>query len=141
VTSSYTNLSSSTFATSGHTWAIDTVRIDQWLWAVRLCKTRAIATAACRGGHVKVNGRPAKAATPVRAGDRVEAYLAQWQRVVDVVQPIDKRVGAKIAADCLVDHSEPRPPRDFAPPPFRRDPGTGRPTKRDRRRLDRLRNR
>ena len=90
---------------------------------------------------MKVNGRPAKAATPVRAGDRVEAYLAQWQRVVDVVQPIDKRVGAKIAADCLVDHSEPRPQRDFAPPPFRRDPGAGRPTKKDRRRLDRLRNR
>jgi ribosome-associated heat shock protein Hsp15 len=77
----------------------------------------------------------------VRAGDRVEAYLAQWQRVVEVVQPIEKRVGAKIAADCLVDHSEPRPPRDFAPPPFRRDPGAGRPTKKDRRRLDRLRNR
>lgn len=100
-----------------------------------------MATAACRGGHVKVNGRPAKAATPVRVGDRVEAYLAQWQRVVDVVQPIDKRVGAEVAATCLIDHSPPRPQRDFVPPVFRRDPGAGRPTKKDRRRLDRLRNR
>ena len=100
-----------------------------------------MATAACRGGHVKVNGRPAKAATPVRVGDRVEAHLAHWQRVVDVVQLIDKRVGAEVAAKCLIDHSPPRPPREVLPPVFRRDPGSGRPTKKDRRRLDRLRNR
>jgi ribosome-associated heat shock protein Hsp15 len=118
---------------------IDAVRVDLWLWAVRLYKTRANAAAACRGGHVTVNGRPAKAATPVRIGDRVEADTERQLRIVEVARAIDKRVGAPIAAECFVDHS-PRPrPRD---PAFgRRDPGSGRPTKRDRRQIDRLRGR
>lgn len=99
-----------------------------------------MATDACRGGHVRVNGSPAKAATPVRAGDAVEAHLGGRLRLVDVVAPIAKRVGAPSAAECLVDHSPPPPARDPAAPP-RRDQGAGRPTKRDRRQLDRLRQR
>lgn len=74
----------------------------------------------------------------VRAGDRIEARIAQRQRVVEVVQVIAKRVGAPLAAECLVDHSPPVE-RDPAEPVLQRDRGTGRPTKRDRRQIDRLR--
>jgi ribosome-associated heat shock protein Hsp15 len=114
-------------------------RIDVWLWAVRLYKSRSLATDACKGGHVKVNGRAAKAATPVKVGDRVEARAGDRQRIVEVVRLLDKRVGAPIAAECLVDHSPPAPPREYVAPLFQRDRGTGRPTKRDRRQIDRMR--
>ena len=120
---------------------MEATRVDKWLWAVRLCKTRSAATAACGGGHVRVNGVAAKPATPVRVGDRVEAHLHGRQRVLEVVRVVDKRVGAPVAAECLVDHSPPPPPKDEFPPVFPRMPGTGRPTKRDRRRLDRFRSR
>ncbi len=121
---------------------MDTARIDQWLHAVRLTKTRSEAAAACRGGHVKVNGRAAKPSTTVSAGDRVDAYLHRRARVVEVVRPIIKRVGAAIAVDCFVDHSPPPPERDRDEAMFAvRDRGTGRPTKRDRRQIDRLRGR
>ena len=121
---------------------MDDLRVDQWLWAVRLYRSRSLATAACRGGHVRVNGRPAKPATPVRVGDRIEAHVAERDRVLEVVRLIDKRVGAPIAAECLVDHSPPAPPREVVPPPlFHRARGTGRPTKKDRRALDRFRDR
>lgn len=115
--------------------------MDQWLWAVRLCKTRSLAAAACRGGHVEVNGRAAKPATPVHVGDLVTAYVAERHRIVEVVRLIDKRVAAPVAAECLVDHSPPPPPREYVAPLFPRDKGSGRPTKKDRRSLDRLRNR
>lgn len=120
---------------------MDATRVDRWLWSVRLFKTRSDATAACRGGHVRVNGTPAKPATPVRVGDRIEARVHGWHRVLEVAKVIDKRVGAAIAAGCLVDLSPPPPPKDEGPPTFARDRGSGRPTKRERRQLDRLRNR
>src|SRR5688500_5772514 len=60
--------------TTCHDVAIDTTRVDIWLWAVRIYKTRSSATAACRGGHVRVNRATAKASTPVKLGDRVEAF-------------------------------------------------------------------
>lgn len=114
-------------------------RVDRWLWAVRLYKTRSSATSACTGGHVKINGAPAKASTPVRVGDRVTTHLHGRHRELEVVRLIDKRVGASIAAECLVDHSPPLPPKDETFPAFAREAGAGRPTKRDRRRLDRFR--
>ena len=120
---------------------MDATRVDRWLWAVRLYKTRSSASAACRGGHVRVNGAPAKPATPVRVGDRVEARVNQRDRVLEVLRVIDSRVSASVAADCVVDHSPPPPARELATPTFVRDPAAGRPTKRDRRRLDRFRNR
>ena len=120
---------------SGH----ESVRVDSWLWAVRLFKTRSAATDACRGGHVKVNGATAKASTPVRVGDRVAARVHDRDRVVEAVRLIDKRVGPPVAAECFLDHSPPPPPREAFVPSFERLAGTGRPTKRDRRRLDRLR--
>lgn len=119
----------------------DSARVDQWLWAVRMTKTRSDAAAACRGGHVKVNAKTAKPATAVKPGDTVEAFLHDRERVLEVVTLIVKRVGAAVAVDCYVDHSPPPPVYEAAGPNFERDPGAGRPTKRDRRQLDRLRGR
>lgn len=119
---------------------IETGRIDQWLHAVRITKTRSDAAAACRGGHVKINGKAAKPSSPVKVGDRVEALVKQRQRVAEVTRVIIKRVGASIAAECYVDHSPPPPERDHVQPLFAvRDRGAGRPTKRDRRKIDQLR--
>ena len=87
------------------------VRVDVWLWAVRVFKTRSAATAACRAGH---------------------------EQVLEVVQLLTKRVGAPVAAKAYVDHSPPPPPALHAAVP-RRDRRTGRPTKKDRREMDRLR--
>jgi ribosome-associated heat shock protein Hsp15 len=120
---------------------LDETRVDKWLWAVRLFKTRGAATEACRGGHVRVNGSPVKSASPVRSGDRVEAHVHGRARVVEVVRVIDKRVGPPVAATCLVDHSPAPPPADAAGVFLVRDRGAGRPTKRDRRQIDRFRTR
>ncbi len=118
---------------------MDETRVDKWLWAVRMFKTRGLATDACRGGHVRVNGTPAKAAATVRVGDRVEARVHGRARVLEVVRVIDKRVGPPVAAACLIDHSPPDPAAAQEPAVFARERGTGRPTKRDRRQLDRFR--
>jgi ribosome-associated heat shock protein Hsp15 len=112
--------------------------VDRWLWAVRLTKTRTDAAAACRGGHVRVNDRPAKPATTVSAGDQVRARVGDTTRVVEVVRVIQKRVGAADAAACFIDRT-PAPPPNAPLPVARRDRGAGRPTKRDRRILDRFR--
>ena len=117
--------------------AADETRIDRWLCAVRLAKTRPLATRLCEGGHVLVNGLPAKPSTKVRAGDRVEAHIADRERVVEVLRPIESRVGAVAAATCYVDHS---PPVVRVPgPEIRIVRGEGRPGKRLRRELERLR--
>ncbi|MDX6233601.1 MAG: ribosome-associated heat shock protein Hsp15 [Nocardioidaceae bacterium] len=118
---------------------MDATRIDRWLWAVRLSKTRSDATALCKSGHVDVNGRAAKPATTIAAGDRIEARLHGEHRTFEVVQVIDKRVGAPIALECYVDHTPPPPPKDESAPVAARERGAGRPTKRDRRDIDRLR--
>ena len=119
---------------------MEQTRVDRWLWAVRLYRTRSLATEACRGGHVKVNGSTAKPATTVGVGDRVEAFSGR-QRVLEVVRVIDTRVGAPIAAACVIDHSPPPPPREERSAGLVWEPGSGRPSKRDRRQMDRLRNR
>lgn len=112
-------------------------RVDKWLWAVRVYKTRAQATEACRAGHVRVGRAAVKPAHTVRVGDRVSVTKDGWERDLEVVKAVDKRVGAALAAACLADHSPPPPPREQAPAPlFAR---VGRPTKRDRRQLDRFR--
>jgi ribosome-associated heat shock protein Hsp15 len=111
--------------------------MDRWLCAVRLVRTRPLATRLCEGGHVFVNGSPAKPSTKVRTGDRVEAFIADRQRVVAVMRPIDSRVGAAVAATCYVDHSPPVVPQ--AGPTIMLVRGEGRPGKRLRRELERLR--
>jgi len=117
--------------------AIAETRIDRWLCAVRLVKTRPLATQLCEGGHVTVKGLPAKPSTKVRTGDRVEAFIADRRRIVEVVRPIESRVGAAIAETCYVDHSPPVV-TDAGPAvmPVR---GEGRPSKRLRRDFERLR--
>jgi ribosome-associated heat shock protein Hsp15 len=117
--------------------ATDETRIDRWLCAVRLVKTRPLATRLCEGGHVLVNGSPAKPSTKVRAGDRVEALIADRERVVEVMRPIESRVGAAVAATCYVDHSP--PVVSEAGPEIMPIRGEGRPSKRLRRELERLR--
>jgi len=114
--------------------------VDRWLWAVRLTKTRTDAAAACRGGHVRVNDRPAKPATTVTAGDEVRVRSGGTAKVVEVVRVIQKRVGAPDAATCYLDRT-PKPTPEALVPIARRDRGTGRPTKRDRRVMDRFRQR
>lgn len=116
------------------------MRIDRWVWAVRLYKTRSLATQACKGGHVKLNGAAAKPAATVRVGDRVAAFAGR-ERVYEVVRLIDTRVSAALAAECIIDHSPPPPPAEQRAMGLVWEPGTGRPTKRDRRQIDRLRNR
>ena len=113
--------------------------MDAWLWAVRIYKTRSMSTDACKGGHVTVNGTSAKPATKVKVGDRVEARAAQRLRILEVVRVIDKRVGAAVAAEALADHSPPPPEPELTAPALTRDRGAGRPTKRDRRAIDRFR--
>ncbi len=119
---------------------METTRVDKWLWSIRLYKTRTAAGQACRAGHVSVNGAKAKPSSPVRVGDRVDARVGQWARSVEVTRVIDARVGAKIAVECYVDHSPPPPSRDVADLiEGVRDRGAGRPTKKDRREMERLR--
>jgi ribosome-associated heat shock protein Hsp15 len=120
---------------------VESTRVDRWLWSVRLYKTRSDATEACRAGHVRINDVRVKPAAVVRVGDTVSARAGGRERVVEVVRVIDTRVGAPIAAQCLVDHSPPPPaPDEFGLVPVR-DRGAGRPSKRDRRQLDSARGR
>jgi ribosome-associated heat shock protein Hsp15 len=121
--------------------APSSTRVDSWIWAVRLAKTRSAATAACRAGHVQVNGERAKAAQPVRIGDEVRLRTSDLERTVRVARPVAKRVGAVVAAECLVDLTPPPPPREEVPVTVQRDRGAGRPTKRERRDLEKLRGR
>ena len=117
---------------------MDSTRVDRWLWAVRLTKTRPDAAVACRGGHVRVNDRPAKPATMVSPGDEVRARIGDRTRIVEVVRVIQKRIGAADAVTCYLDRSPALPPTPYAPVAVRYR-GAGRPTKRDRRMLDRWR--
>jgi ribosome-associated heat shock protein Hsp15 len=117
---------------------MDETRIDKWLCAVRVVKTRTLATQACDGGHVEVNDKAAKPSTAVHVGDRVLARIEQTERILVVVRVIDKRLSAAVAAECFVDHT-PVVEREPYVPIFVRESGAGRPTKRDRRDLDRLR--
>ncbi|MEU1624739.1 RNA-binding S4 domain-containing protein [Streptomyces sp. NPDC020096] len=118
-----------------------TVRVDSWIWSVRLTKTRSLAASACRGGHVRVNGERVKPAHPVRLGDEVRLHHAGRERIVVVARVVRKRVGAPVAAECFIDNSPPPPPREDVAAVAQRDRGTGRPTKRHRRDLERLRGR
>lgn len=117
-------------------------RLDKWLWAVRLYKSRALATDACRAGSVAVNGLTAKPGRDVRVGELVEVRQGLITRTLRVVGVPRSRVGAKLVAEHCTDLT---PESEFAKARMHRlqqtlarDKGSGRPTKRDRRLLDRL---
>ncbi|MBI4013599.1 MAG: RNA-binding S4 domain-containing protein [Candidatus Rokubacteria bacterium] len=116
------------------------VRVDRWLWAARFYKTRSLAHAACEGGKVDVSGQAAKPSRAVRVGDRLRVTLGEWRREV-VIRGLGERRGPATEARALYeDLSPPPPPRGRRqPPPVLRTPGLGRPTKRERRLIERLR--
>lgn len=116
------------------------VRLDAWLWGVRMYKTRSAATAACRAGHVRLNGQPTKASQAVRPGDTIRLRQPGRERILEVTGLLAKRVGAPEAVRHYIDHSPEPVPRELLAVP-RRDRGAGRPTKRERRQLDQLRGR
>jgi ribosome-associated heat shock protein Hsp15 len=113
-------------------------RLDAWIWAVRLVKTRSAATAMCRAGHVRVNGERAKAAQSLKIGDEVRLRTGDVGRIVVVRQVFAKRVGAPQAALAFDDLTPPPLPPEERVVVAARDRGAGRPTKRDRRAIDRL---
>jgi ribosome-associated heat shock protein Hsp15 len=113
-------------------------RLDAWIWAVRLVKTRSAATAMCRAGHVRVNGERAKAAQPLKIGDEIRLRVGDEGRIVVVRQILAKRVGAPQAAVAYDDLTPAPLPREERVVIAARDRGAGRPTKRDRRKIDEL---
>jgi len=119
---------------------MDSVRIDRWLCATRLYKTRSQSQQACSGGLVKLNGASVRPSHPVHAGDEVRAEAPRGLVIWQVKALAEKRLSATLAAALYDDHTPPPPPREereeaLAP----RERGTGRPTKAERRALDRLR--
>ncbi|MDQ0648844.1 ribosome-associated heat shock protein Hsp15 [Microbacterium natoriense] len=117
---------------------MDAARIDSWLWAVRAYKTRSAATTACRAGHIRLNGDKVKAAQHVRIGDEVRIRISGFDRILIVRQILVKRVGAPVAALAYEDRTPEREPQAAL---GLRDRGAGRPTKRERREIDKLRGR
>ena len=115
------------------------VRIDKWLWAARFFKSRTLAAAACDGGKVDVNGDAAKPSKTVRPGDLLRVTLPRGRRIVRVAALAERRGGGSEAALLYEDLTPPPPPREArTAPPAYRPPGAGRPTKRERRHIDRL---
>ena len=119
--------------------SVGSARLDSWLSAVRLYKTRTLSTAACRAGHVRVNGERAKAAQPLHIGDEVRVRSGGFDRILVVQKLLVKRVGAVDAATALIDITPPPPPREEVALAPIRERGAGRPTKRERRDIERLR--
>jgi ribosome-associated heat shock protein Hsp15 len=129
------------------------VRVDKWLWAVRICPTRTVATELCGAGRVHVGGERAKPSRLVVEGDEV-TISGNWRiSACRVERLIEKRVGAPVAVACYTDLTPPEPDGpgagtegaggadwwDALPAPASRERGSGRPTKRQRRELDRFR--
>ncbi len=117
------------------------VRVDKWLWAVRIYKTRGLATDACRHGHVLVNGLTAKPSKEIKENDHITIRKLPVLYSYIVKQAIEKRISAKLVPDCLEDITslEELDKLNVKETFFvRRDRGTGRPTKKERRLLDDL---
>lgn len=121
------------------TEAPTSIRVDKWLWAARFFKTRSLAAAACGGGKVDVNDEAAKPAKLVRPGDLLRVTLPGGKRIARVLALSDRRGSGAAARALYEDLTPPAPPRLRRPPPPYRPPGAGRPTKRERRAIDRLR--
>jgi ribosome-associated heat shock protein Hsp15 len=120
----------------------ETERVDKWLWGVRIFRTRSLATGSCRAGSVSVNGQPVKASREVRAGETVVVQQGLVRRTLGVLGMPPGRVSAKVVAGYCDDRT---PPEEFEKARSQRvqqflarAKGSGRPTKRDRRLIDRL---
>ena len=114
------------------------VRIDKWLWMVRLYKTRSIATEACNAGKVKLNGENVKPSRDVRVGEVYEVHIGSLHKTVEVVDAPKSRVGAPLVPQYCTDltpQSEYDRMKTLKTQEFRPH-GLGRPTKRERRQLD-----
>ena len=116
------------------------IRIDKYLWAVRLYKTRSLATDACRCGHVRLNGIPVKPSHEIKTGEVYELSIEQLHKVIEVRQPIANRVGAKLVENYMIDRT---PQEEYERIQMvrqyafeRRDRGAGRPNKRERRDIE-----
>ena len=117
-------------------------RLDAWLWSVRLYRTRSDATVGVRGGHVRVNDKPAKPAQLVVTGDTIRVRKDGDERIVEVVDPtLAKRVGAAVAQQAYLDHTPAKPPPipEMTGKVAVRDRGAGRPTKKERRVMEAFR--
>lgn len=117
-------------------------RLDKWLWAVRIFKTRSLATDACRAGSVEINGQPAKPARDVHVGEVVKVQQGLTTRTLRVLATPPSRVGAKLVPGFCEDQT---PPEEFEKAKehrvqqlLAREKGSGRPTKRERRTIDKL---
>jgi len=113
-----------------------TVRIDRWLFAARIFKSRGDARDACVGGHVRLNGRPVKPGHGLREGYEISGSAPRGKIVLIVRELTERRVSAPLARELYEDRSPPPPPRDSGLP--QRDRGSGRPTRAERRALERL---
>lgn len=121
---------------------MEKVRIDRWLWAVRLFKTRSQAAEACRGGKVHIEDEKLKPSRNIRVGELIKVSKEGILREVKVVGLLLKRVGAKEVPSYMEDLTPPerfeQQRETFAQTVLKRDSGLGRPTKRDRRDIERL---
>jgi ribosome-associated heat shock protein Hsp15 len=122
---------------------VTSVRLDKWLWAVRIYKTRSIAAAACTGGKVHIQGQAVKPARTVHIGEVITAVTGEITRVVKVTGLLEQRVGAKVVVQYVEDltpaseYEKQRERRILAPVALR-PKGTGRPTKKERREIEDL---
>jgi ribosome-associated heat shock protein Hsp15 len=121
---------------------MSTVRLDKWLWAIRAFKTRSLATEACKGGRIKIEGVSAKASRDLKIGDIIEFKSGDLNRIIKVSQLLKNRVNAKLA---IQNYEDLTPPEEYERLEFinqmkteKRDRGTGRPSKKDRRDIDKL---
>lgn len=118
----------------------DTARLDKYLWAIRVFKTRTEATDACKGNKVRHNGTPAKPSKLVKVGDTLEIRKGSIQYIYKVKALLEHRVGAKLVPD-YAENLTPQSEIDKLRAPIetfflKRDRGMGRPTKKDRREID-----
>ncbi|GAA4519075.1 hypothetical protein GCM10023173_21490 [Sphingobacterium thermophilum] len=118
------------------------LRIDKYLWAIRIFKTRSLATEACKAGRVKLSGQNVKASYVVKVGDTFTIQKGIEKKVVKVTGLLERRVDAKTAVQYYEDLTPVEETYGFKSmfhaPILKRDRGTGRPTKRDRREIDEL---
>ena len=118
------------------------VRIDKWLWAVRVFKTRSQATSACKGGKIKIDGQNVKASREVKEGEEIHISLSGFSKIVRVKALLNNRVSAKLAPDYMEDIT---PVEEYDKQKMNRElnaeyreRGDGRPTKKERRIIERL---